>query len=138
MADRRRDLAQQLFGLTDGSETQTRMAARISEAILSDLIKHAQDAWADEGPGILVIRRIVDDVIWSTTDNIHDNLHRAEDAADREMVSCLRDILDHLGRLDIDAEVPIAIADNRGLRLLRLPVVNPAGFINELLSTWND
>jgi Cdc6-like AAA superfamily ATPase len=137
MADRRRDLAQQLFGLTDGSETQTKMAARISEAILSDLIQHAQGAWIDEGPGILVIRRTTDDVIWSTVSNIHDNLRRAEDSYDKEMVSCLRDILDHLGRLDIKAEAPIAIADSRGFRLLRLPVVNPAGAIDELLSSWN-
>jgi len=137
MADRRRELAKQLFGLTDGSDAQTKMATRISEAILSDLIQHAQRAWAEEGPGVLVIRRTVDDAQWSPVQQVQDNLVIAERHDDRAMASCLRSILERVAGLDIDAEVLIAIADHNSLRLFIRPVSNPAAAINDLLSSWN-
>lgn len=137
MADRRRELARQLFSLTDASEAQTKMAARISEAILSDMIQHAQKAWHSDGPGVLVIRRTVDDARWSPVQEIQDNLTIAEREDDAGMATALRSILERLGSLDIEQHALIAIADHKGLRLLQLPVVNPAGAINELLSSWN-
>jgi len=137
MADRRRELAKQLFGLTDGSEAQTKMAARISEAILSDLIQHAQRAWAEEGPGAMVIRRTLDDAQWSPVAQIQENLAIAERHDDRAMASCLRSMLDRVAGLDIETEALIAIADHNSLRLLILPVSNPAAAIDELLSSWN-
>jgi hypothetical protein len=137
MADRRRELARQLFGLTDGSETQTKMASRISEAILSDLIQHAQKAWADDGPGVLVIRRTIDDAQWSPVEQIQGNLALAERLDDRPMAAALRSLLDLIGRLDIQAEAPIAIADHISLRLLLLPTANPAAAIEAMLSAWN-
>ncbi|MCE2836903.1 MAG: hypothetical protein LW834_08060 [Cyanobium sp. 49614_E6] len=137
MADQRRELARQLFGLTDGSEAQTKMAARISEAILSDLIQHAQKAWQSDGPGVLVIRRTVDDARWSPVQEIQNNLTIAERHNDAGMIAALRSTLERLGSLDIDTHALVAFADHKGFRLLQLPVVNPAGAINELLSSWN-
>jgi hypothetical protein len=138
MADRRRELAKQLFGLTDGSEAQTKMAARISDAILSDLIQHAQRAWVEQGPGALVIRRTLDDAQWSTVQQIQENLALAERAGDTPIESALRSLLERIGSLDTAAEVLIAIADHHSLRLLILPVSNPAAAIDEMLSSWND
>jgi hypothetical protein len=138
MADRRRDLAQALFGLTDGSEAQTKMASRISEAILSDLIQQCQKAWTEEGPGVLVIRRTTDDILWSLVEDIQVNLALAERYDDKPMASALRDVLQQLGNLDIETEALLLIASAHSLKLLRLPVSNPAARVQELLASWND
>jgi hypothetical protein len=142
MADRRRELAQKLFGLQDSpqgsSETQIKMAARISEAILCDLVQHCQKSWAEEGDGVLIIRRLTDDVIWSTAADIKGQLALAERFGDTEFAGVFRDILSQLANLDIESEGLIAIADSRGLRLLRLPLHGAADSIQSLLEAWND
>lgn len=137
MAERRRELAKQLFGITDGSEAQTKMASRISEAILSDLIGHAQRAWAEDGPGVLVIRRTTDDAQWSPIQQIKENLAIAERSGDSEMAAAFRSILERAVAADIETEALIAIADHKGLRLLVLPTTNPAAAIDEMLRSWN-
>lgn len=137
MADRRRELAKQLFGITDGSEAQTKMASRISEAILSDLIQHAQRAWEEDGPGVLVIRRTLDDAQWSPIQQIKDNLAIAERTGDDQMAAAFRSMLERASALDIAAEALIAIADHKSLRLSVLPTTNPAAAIDEMLRSWN-
>jgi len=93
MASRQRELAAQLFGLTDGSEAQVKMASRISEAILSDLIQHATKAWREDGPGVLVIRRTKDDARWSPAGMLEQNLAIAESAGDSAMARAFADTL---------------------------------------------
>ncbi|MCE2838622.1 MAG: hypothetical protein LW834_17000 [Cyanobium sp. 49614_E6] len=138
MASRQRELAAQLFGLTDASEAQTKMASRISEAILSDLIQHATKAWRDDGPGVLVIRRTKDDARWSPAGMLEQNLAIAESAGDTAMARAFASTLKAIDGLNIDSVVPIAIADHTGWRLLLLPTDNPAARVAELLETWND
>lgn len=137
MASRQRELAAQLFGITDASEAQIKMASRISEAILSDLIQHASKAWRDDGPGVLVIRRTVDDARWSPAGMLEQNLAIAEGAGDTAMTAAFKDTLAAISSLDIEQAVPIAIADHTGWRLLLLPLANPAARVAELLATWN-
>ena len=138
MADRRRELAQKLFGLTAASETQAMMASRISEAILCDLVQQCQKFWAEEGDGILVIRRISDDVIWNTASQIKDQLNLAERHGDDDLADVFRDILSQLANLDIATEGLIAMADTRGLRLFRMPLHGAGDKIQSLLQAWND
>ena len=138
MASRQRELAAQLFGLTDGSEAQVKMASRISEAILSDLIQHATKAWREDGPGVLVIRRTKDDARWSPAGMLEQNLVIAESAGDSAMARAFADTLKAIASLNIEQVVPIAIADHTGWRLLLLPLDNPAARVAELLATWND
>lgn len=133
MADRRIALARQLFGIDTGSETQVAMASRIAEAILLDMIRHATDAWNSEGPGVLVIRTTFNDARWSPAPMIEENLERADAAGDDGMATAFRSTLRALDRLDIEQQVPIAIADHRGWRLLLIPTDNPASQITELL-----
>jgi len=133
MADRKQLLARQLFGLSDGGEVQTQMAARIAEAILRDLILHATKAWKEDGPGVLVIRAACDDARWSPAGMVQENLARAEAAADDGMARALASTLRAIDGLDIEAQVPIAIADHRGWRLLLLPTDEPARGVTELL-----
>lgn len=138
MASRQRELAAQLFGITDASEAQTKMASRISEAILSDLIQHGSKAWREDGPGVLVIRRTKDDARWSPAPMLEQNLRIAEGAGDVAMATAFRETLSAIDGLDIERQVPIAIADHNGWRLLLLPTDNPAARVAELLETWND
>ena len=137
MASRQRQLAAQLFGLTDASEAQIKMASRISEAILSDLIQHAQRAWRDDGPGVLVIRRTNDDARWSPLPMLEQNLQLAERSGDQPMAAAFQQTINAIDHLNIEQQVPIAIADHRGWRLLLLNADNPAAHVSELLESWN-
>lgn len=133
MSDRRIVLARQLFGIDTGSEVQVAMASRIAEAILQDLIKHATDAWRTEGPGVLVIRTTCNDARWSPSAMVEENLNKADAAGDSGMATAFRSTLRAIDRLDIEQQVPIAIADHRGWRLMLVPTDNPASGIPELL-----
>lgn len=133
MADRRIALARQLFGIDTGSEVQVAMAARIAEAILRDLIRHATEAWNSEGVGVLVIRTVCNDARWSPAEMIEENLAKAEAAGDTGMATAFASTLRALDRLDIEQQVPVAIADHRGWRLLLIPTENPAAHVQELL-----
>ena len=138
MASRQRQLAAQLFGITDASEAQTKMASRISEAILSDLIQHASKAWREDGPGVLVIRRTKDDARWSPLGMLEQNLRIAKSAGDSAMATAFADTIRAVDGLNIEQQVPIAIADHTGWRLLLLPTDNPAARVAELLESWHD
>jgi len=137
MASRQRELAAQLFGITDASEAQTKMASRISEAILSDLVEHASKAWREDGPGVLVIRRTKDDARWSPAPMLEQNLAIAESAGDQSMAKAFAETLKAIDGLNIEQAVPIAIADHTGWRLLLLPTDNPAARVADLLASWN-
>ena len=137
MTSRRRELAKQLFGLTDGGEAQTKMASRIAEAILSDMVQHCQKAWTEEGPGVLVVRRTVDDARWSPAAMVEENLRTAESCGDTDLADCFRSTLSAISNIDIEQRVPIAIADHLGFRLLIVPANSAAHSIAELLETWN-
>jgi hypothetical protein len=138
VASRQRQLAAQLFGITDASEAQTKMASRISEAILSDLIQHASKAWREDGPGVLVIRRTKDDARWSPLGMLEQNLRVAESAGDSAMAAAFAETIRAVDGLNIEQQVPIAIADHTGWRLLLLPTDNPAARVAELLESWHD
>lgn len=133
MSDRRIVLARQLFGIDTGSETQVAMASRIAEAILQDMIRHAADAWRTEGPGVLVIRTTCNDARWSPAAMVAENLGKAESAGDSGMATAFRSTLRAIENLDIEQQVPIAIADHRGWRLMLVPTDNPAAHVTELL-----
>lgn len=137
MNARQRQLAASLFGITDASEAQLKMARSVSEAILADLIQHATKAWRDDGPGVLVIRRTKDDARWSPVAMLHQNLRVAEQAGDDAMAFAFASTIKAIDNLDIEQQVPIAIADHNGWRLLLLPVANPAAKVTELLGEWN-
>jgi hypothetical protein len=133
MADRRQQLARQLFGLSDGGEVQTQMASRIAEAILQDLIKHATKAWNDDGPGVLVIRSVCDDARWSPAAMLQENLSKAEAIGDAGMAQAFASTLRAIEALNIEEQAPIAIADHRGWRLMLIPTHEPARSVVELL-----
>lgn len=133
MPDKRLQLARELFGLTDGGEVQTAMAARIAEAVLSDILQHAAKAWREDGPGVLVIRTTCNDARWSPAAMVEENLQKARSAGDDGMATAFASTLRAIDRLDIEQQVPVAIADHRGWRLLLIPTDNPAGSIPELL-----
>lgn len=114
------------------------MASRISEAILSDLIQHASKAWREDGPGVLVIRRTKDDARWSPLGMLEQNLRIAESAGDSAMATAFADTIRAVDGLNIEQQVPIAIADHTGWRLLLLPTDNPAARVAELLESWHD
>lgn len=133
MADRKQQLARQLFGLTEGGEVQTQMAGRIAEAILQDLIQHATKAWNDDGPGVLVIRSVCDDARWSPAAMVEENLAKAEANSDSGMAQAFASTLRAIDGLDIEQQVPIAIADHRGWRLMLIPTHEPARAVVELL-----
>ena len=112
------------------------MAERISEVILHDITGHCQKAHAELGPGVLVVREIQGDAIWSTADDINSQLAIAEREGDSSLESVFRRMLERLGTLNIKDDVLIAIADHRGLRLLQLPSTDPAAGIKAILSAW--
>jgi hypothetical protein len=130
---RQQDLARQLFGLTDAGEVQTKMAARIAEAILADMVHHAAKAWKDDGPGVLVVRQIQGDARWSPAAMLEQNLAVAEAEGDSGMATAFRSTLAAINSLDIEQVAPIAIADHRGWRVLLIPTSNPAAAVAELL-----
>lgn len=134
---RQRQLAAQLFGLTDATEAQLKMARSVSEAILADLIQHATKAWHSEGPGVLVIRRTVDDARWSPLPMLEQNLRIAQQHGDDAMAFVFAATIKAIDGLDIEQNVPIAIADHSGFKLLLLPTDNPAARVTELLDGWN-
>ena len=134
----RRALAAQLFGIDDASEAQLKMASRISEAILSDLIQHGQRAWRDDGPGVLVIRRTKDDARWSPLEMVEQNLRVAQQADDQNMAAAFQQTIAAISNLNIEQQVPIAIADHRGWRLLLLDATQPAAQVAALLESWNN
>lgn len=139
MASRRLELAAGLFGLDASqppSETQRRMAERIAEVILTDIIGHSRKAWAELGAGALVVRSVCNDAIWSTAEDIQQQRGLAESNGDHDLAETFSRILQHIERLNIDDTVLIAIADHRGLRLLELPVSEPAAAIKQLLKDW--
>ena len=133
MGDRKQLLVRQLFGLTEGGEVQTQMAGRIAEAILQDMIQHATKAWNDDGPGVLVIRAVCDDARWSPAAMVQENLSKAESIGDSGMARAFASTLRAIEGLNIEEQVPIAIADHRGWRLMLIPTHEPARAVVELL-----
>lgn len=139
MASRRLELAAGLFGLENSqppTETQRRMAERIAEVILADMIGHSRKGWAELGAGALVIRAACNDAIWSTASDIQQQRQLAESSGDHDLAETFSRILQRIERLNIEEQVLIAIADHRGLRLLELPVSKPAAAISQLLKDW--
>lgn len=155
--EQRKRLAQQLFGIKPADaltriaraagggsssaaagEAQIGMASHIATTILADLVQQVQKAWRTLGPGILVIRRLQDDAIWSDLEDINRNRKIAEEGKDVGMASVFHSILDQLDGIDIEEEVLIAITDSTSIRVLAIPATDPARDIARLLKAWND
>lgn len=149
--ERRQRLAQQLFGLRppdalasltrsstgSASEAQLGMAKHIATTILADLVQQCQKAWRHMGPGILVVRRLQDDAIWSDLEDINANRKIAENEGDAGMAAVFHSILDQLDGLDIEQEVLVAFTDATSIRVLPIPATNPARGVAKLLDAWN-
>lgn len=133
------ELVSRLFGLpaTGAGESDIALAKRVAEAILRDLTTEVQIAWQELGPGILVIRRSADDVLWSTADELMDLRAAADRNGDDTLAEAFRDLLQQLSNHDHEARSLIAIAGLRDLRVVCLDNDDPSKQIEEYLDAWN-
>jgi hypothetical protein len=138
--ERRLNLAQQLLSLpADGSaipEAQRRITSATCDAILLDFTGQIQRTIAKRGLGLPVIRPD-GHLAWYSPALIREQIHIAEQADDRPMIETLRSILLLLGDLDPTVSILAAVADSSGLRVMRIPIEDPARGIRQLLDRWD-
>jgi hypothetical protein len=135
----KKELTRRLFGLDpiSASDTQIAMACRVSEAVARDLVTQVQIAWRELGPGVLVIRRTADDVMWATPDLIQQQMDVAHGAGDTTIAAMFKELLDTLGTHNHEQTSLIAIAAANDVRLVRLDNDEPSAALEAYLKTWN-
>jgi hypothetical protein len=133
------ELVSRLFGLPRNgvSEHDLAIAKHTAELILRDLTAEVQIAWEQLGPGILVIRRIHDDVLWSTASELMDLRAQAERQGDESLAEAFADLLTRLSNHDPGERSLIAIAGLTDLRVVNLDNDDPSRQIEEYLDAWN-
>lgn len=134
------ELVSRLFGLpkTGAKSSDVALAKRVAEAILRDLTTEVRIAWQELGPGILVIRRRADDVVWSTADELMDLRASAERNGDDSLAEAFGDLLHQLGNHDHEARSLIAIAGLTDLRVVSLNNDDPSAQLEEYLDAWGE
>lgn len=135
----KKELVRRLFALDPigASDTQLSMACRASEAIARDLVLQVQIAWRELGPGVLVIRRITDDVMWATPELIKQQMDLAHGAGDRAIEEMFKGLLEALETHDPEATSLIAIAAANDVRVVRLDNCEPSAGLERYISSWN-
>lgn len=133
------ELTARLFGLprTGAGASDIALAKRVAEAILRDLTTEVQIAWQELGPGILVIRRSADDVIWSTADELQKLRAQAERDNAGTLADAFSDLITRLSSHDHEARSLIAIAGRQDLRVITLSNDEPSRQLEEYLDAWN-
>jgi len=135
---RRRRLAQGLLGLTPGqpiSNEQQKLSAATVAVILSDMVGHIQRAARERGSGVAVVKPD-GDLDWFSAEEVIEQLDAAVRYGDAAMVDVLKDMTTLLERLDPEDHVLMAMATNTALRVFKIPVADPTGYLRQLLKEW--
>lgn len=117
-------LAHRLLGLSSqSSDVQRKMAARVGELAVRDLIEQCLKCLEQFGPGILTVQADNDGYTrWVDPDEIQANLHIAEQADDQPMIRLQRRILQGLDEFAEKHLVFVLIIGMGQLRLYQIPV----------------
>ena len=135
---RRMRLAQALLGLKPGepvSTEQQKMSMATAAVILSDMIGHIQRAAKARGSGMAVVRPD-GDLAWYSTEEVVEQLDLAVRTGDAGLASTFRDLVTLLENLDPDDHIIMAMATGQALRVFKIPIDDPGGFLRKLLAEW--
>lgn len=135
---RRRRLAQGLLGLTPGqsiSSEQQRLSAATVAVILSDMVGHIQRAARERGAGLAIVKPS-GDLAWFTPQEVIEELDIAVRCGDAQISEAFRDILKLLENLDPDDHVVMGMATANALRVFKIPVADPTGYLRQMLKEW--
>lgn len=136
--ERRKRLAQGLLGLTLGqriSTEQQKISAATVAVILSDMVGHIQRAARERGAGVAVVKPD-GSLDWFTADEVVEQLDVAVRQGDSTMTDVFRDLIRLLETLDPEDHVLLAMATKSALRVFRIPVADPTGYLRQLLAEW--
>ena len=138
------ELAKDLFQLPNpgeakgsSGEIKIKVAHQVGRLIMFDMVGRAQMLWRDHGPGVLVFTHEGQNIQWCDPDEIAEQLSIAESCGDTGLADVFREMLRRLEKIDPKQSVLMAIADQRGLRLLQPRLDNPTPELDRLLSAWN-
>jgi hypothetical protein len=135
---RRMRLAQALLGLKPGeavSTEQQKMSLATAAVILSDMIGHIQRAAKARGSGMAVVRPD-GDLAWFSAEEVVEQLDLAVRIGDSALASTFRDLVSLLENLDPDDHIILAMATGAALRVFKIPIDDPSGFLRKLLAEW--
>jgi hypothetical protein len=135
---RRQRLAAGLLGLAPGekvSSEQQKLSAATVSVVLSDMIGHIQRAVRERGSGIAIVKP-TGDLAWFSAEDVVEELDKAVRGGDAGIATVFRDILTLLEKLDPDDHVLFGMATGSALRVFRLPIDDPSGYLRRLLQEW--
>jgi hypothetical protein len=135
---RRMRLAQALLGLKPGepvSTEQQKMSLATAAVILSDMIGHIQRAAKARGSGMAVVRPD-GNLAWFSDDDVIEQLDLAVRTGDSDLAATFRDLVALLERLDPDDHIILGMATGSALRVFKIPIDDPGGFLRKLLAEW--
>lgn len=131
--DRRKYLKEKLFKpQAEGSKSDLyasdRIQLGITEAILRDLAAKTLEFIVEfDERGCLFLRPHQDDIRFMRLSELAADIQAAESVGDKDTSAFLSSLMQTVEKVDLKKEIPIALCDHLGVKLMLIDVENPVG-----------